>query len=150
MRIHTNQLIDFDYPSGIFIPPQLISDSVSHLEETTDTENLMDKSTFFSDELINQTSLLSDAQLAFISEIAFKPMTFKQYKAFESTITELSTDLREQEHGLFKFSDFIASELSNIRNILENSLPSNIKERLTHDLKEIENYNIEDDDDDYI
>lgn len=146
MRIHTNQLIDFDYPVGTFIPPQL----VSHIEETTDTENLTDEPTFFSDGLINQTSLLSDAQLAFIAEIAFKPLTFKQYKAFESTITELSTDSREQSHDLFKFSNFIAYQLSNIRHTLETSLPSDIKERLTHDLKQMENYSIEDDDDDYI
>lgn len=146
MRIHTNQLIDFDYPPGTFLPPQL----VSHLEETTDTENLTDEPTFFSDELINQTSLLSDTQLAFIAEIAFKPMTFKQYKAFESTITELSTDSREQGNDWFKFSHFIASQISNIRYILESSLPSDIKNRLTHDLKQMENYSIEDDDDDYI
>lgn len=144
MRIHTNQLIDFDYPAGTFIPPQL----VSHIEETTDNENLTDEPTFFSDELINQTSLLSDAQLAFIAEIAFKPMTFKQYKAFESTITELSTSSQEQAHDLFKFSNFIAYQLSNIRHTLETSLPSDIKERLTYDLKQMENYSIEDDDDD--
>ena len=146
MRLHTNQLIDFDYQPGTFIPPQL----VSHIEETTDTENLTDGPTFFSDELINQTSLLSDAQLAFIAEIAFKPLTFKQYKAFESTITELSTNSREQSQDLFKFSNFIGYQLTNIRHTLENSLPSNTKERLTHDLKQMENYNIEDDDDDYI
>lgn len=146
MRIHANQLIDFDYPTGTFIPPQL----VSHVEETTDTENLRDEPTFFSDELINQTSLLSDAQLAFIAEIAFKPMTFKQYKAFESTITELSTSLREESHDLFKFSNFIAYQISNIRHILEDSFPFDTKERLTHDLKQMENYSIEDDDDDYI
>lgn len=146
MRIHTNQLIDFDYPLGTFILPQL----VSHPEETMETENLTDEPTFFSDELINQTSLLSDAQLAFIAEIAFKPLTFKQYKAFESTITELSTDSREQAHDLFKFSNFIAYQLSNIRHTLEISLPSDIKERLTYDLKQMENYSVEDDDDDYI
>lgn len=146
MRIHTNQLIDFDYPGGTFIPPQL----VSHIEGTTDTENLTDEPTFFSDGLINQTSLLSDAQLAFIAEIGFKPMTFKQYKGFESRILELSTDSREQSHDLFKFSHFIAYQLSNIRHTLETSLPSDIKERLTHDLKQMENYSIEDDDDDYI
>lgn len=144
MRIHTNQLIDFDYPAGTFLPPQL----VSHIEETTDTENLTDEPTFFSDELINQTSLLSDTQLAFIAEIAFKPMTFKQYKAFESTVTELSTNSREQHNDWFKFSHFIANQISNIRYILESSLPSDIKQRLTHDLKQMENYSIEDDDDD--
>ena len=146
MRIHTNQLIDFDYQKGTFIPPQL----VSHVEETTETENLTDESTFFSDGLINQTSLLTDAQLAFIAEIAFKPMTFKQYKAFEWTITELSTNSDEQSMDLFKFSNFIAYQLSNIRHILENSFPSDIKNRLTHDLRQMENYSIEDDDDDYI
>lgn len=146
MRIHANQLIDFDYPKGTFIPPQL----VSHVEETTDTENLTDEPIFFRDELINQTSLLSDAQLAFIAEIAFKPMTFKQYKEFESRILELSTDSREESHDMFKFSNFIANQLSNIRYILENSFSSDIKERLTHDLRQMENYNIEDDDDDYI
>lgn len=144
MRIHTNQLIDFDYPAGTFIPPQL----VSHIEETTDTENLTDEPTFFSDELINQTSLLSDTQLAFIAEIAFKPMTFKQYKAFESTVTELSTNSREQDNDWFKFSHFIANQISNIRYILESSFPSDIKNRLTYDLKQMENYSIEDDDDD--
>ena len=146
MRIHTNQLIDFDYQKGTFIPPQL----VSRIEETTETENLTDESTFFSDGLINQTSLLTDAQLAFIAEIAFKPMTFKQYKAFEWTITELSTNSDEQSMDLFKFSNFIAYQLSNIRHILENSFPSDIKNRLTHDLRQMENYSIEDDDDDYI
>lgn len=146
MRIHTNQLIDFDYPAGTFIPPQL----VSHIEETTDTENLTDEPTFFSDGLINQTSLLTDAQLAFIAEIAFKPMTFKQYKEFESRILELSTDSREESHDMFKFSNFIANQLSNIRYILESSFSSDIKERLTYDLRQMENYSIEDDDDDYI
>lgn len=146
MRIHTNQLIDFDYPAGTFIPPQL----VSHIEETTDTENLTDEPTFFSDGLINQTSLLTDAQLAFIAEIAFKPMTFKQYKEFESRILELSTDSREESHDMFKFSNFIANQLSNIRYILESSFPSDIKNRLTYDLRQMENYSIEDDDDDYI
>ena len=146
MRIHTNQLIDFDYPKGTFIPPQL----VSHIEETTDTENLTDEPIFFSDELINQTSLLSEAQLAFIAEIAFKPMTFKQYKEFESRILELSTDSREESHDMFKFSNFIAYQLSNIRYILEASFSSDIKERLTYDLRQMENYSIEDDDDDYI
>ncbi|MBS7358606.1 MAG: hypothetical protein KIG84_08235 [Bacteroidales bacterium] len=144
MRIHTNQLIDFDYPAGTFLPPQL----VSHIEERTDTENLTDEPTFFSDELINQTSLLSDTQLAFIAEIAFKPMTFKQYKAFESTVTELSTNSREQDNDWFKFSHFIANQISNIRYVLESSFPSDIKQRLTHDLKQMENYSIEDDDDD--
>ena len=146
MRIHANQLIDFDYPKGTFIPPQL----VSHIEETTDTENLTDEPIFFSDELINQTSLLSDTQLAFIAEIAFKPMTFKQYKEFESRILELSTDSREESHDMFKFSNFIANQLSNIRYILESSFSSDIKERLTYDLRQMENYSIEDDDDDYI
>lgn len=146
MRIHANQLIDFDYPKGTFIPPQL----VSHIEETTDTENLTDEPIFFSDELINQTSLLSDTQLAFIAEIAFKPMTFKQYKEFESRILELSTDSREESHDMFKFSNFIAYQLSNIRYILEASFSSDIKERLTYDLRQMENYSIEDDDDDYI
>ena len=146
MRIHANQLIDFDYPKGTFIPPQL----VSHIEETTDTENLTDEPIFFSDELINQTSLLSEAQLAFIAEIAFKPMTFKQYKEFESRILELSTDSREESHDMFKFSNFIAYQLSNIRYILEASFSSDIKERLTYDLRQMENYSIEDDDDDYI
>ena len=146
MRIHTNQLIDFDYQPGTFIPPQL----VSRIEETTDTENLTDEPAFFSDGLINQRSLLTDTQLAFIAEIAFKPMTFKQYKAFEWTITELSTNSYEQSMDLFKFSNFIAYQLSNIRHILESSLPSDIKNRLTHDLRQMENYSIEDDDDDYI
>lgn len=146
MRIHANQLIDFDYPKGTFIPPQL----VSHIEETTDTENLTDEPTFFSDGLINQTSLLTDAQLAFIAEIAFKPMTFKQYKEFESTLLELSTDSEEQSRDLFKFSHFIAHQLSNIRHKLEMSLPSDIKNKLTYDLRQMENYSIEDDDDDYI
>lgn len=146
MRIHANQLIDFDYPKGTFIPPQL----VSHIEKTTDTENLTDEPTFFSDGLINQTSLLTDTQLAFIAEIAFKPMTFKQYKEFESTLLELSTDSEEQSRDWFKFSHFIAYQLSNIRHKLEMSLPSDIKNKLTYDLRQMENYSIEDDDDDYI